>query len=989
MAAALKLAPLLWSHQKDAIRTIHAYLTDEGSRDTAALITLPTGTGKSGVIAWGVAQLPELKGHRLVITPWIALTHQLKEDIEQRFWTRLAAKDRPKSMPPVRPLPSSTRIDSVRGAEENTIYVATIAAISTLYNKCLTDGKDIASLFTRFDAVFVDEGHYEPAENWSKAIRALRLPAVLLTATPYRNDLKYFEIGAHRFRLAHHIAQEERFLRRPEFRVLDTADVATFATRLKALVGEEFPGDDGIRVIVRCKDAPTIRAMVAALKQLDEQAIGIHERFTNEGDLRRAVPQRDASGSARYWVHQNKLIEGIDDPSFKVVALFDSLRNGRAIVQQIGRVLRNPERTEENMKAIVVGRGDRDLEELWHAYMTYDREDLAESAATMSDLVDRLVDSQPLSFYLSGNYRVRIDLTSPSAWQTFAYALRTRVFRRLVEAPVTIDSVAAATASAWEGIDRTVFTIQRPDDKTAVLPYITVENSPLLRAATFIEPQFGYTTIRLSDDLLFLYDARGRVPRVVLESFAPLRASELTRLFPGTSSRISTVSLRNTDIGRQAARSRQVRAAAIDDLAPDLADYGYICTIAEGQTGEGDKRTRRYVGLSRARLTDHRATEGDFETYSSWLDDVEAEVRTTAQAASTFSRYATYAPVPADPSPVHVLLDIDQTGYARQEGSKTIPLELEDTAYEVSDGSFEIKVGDKTFSATLAWDGRGYELRSALQLERYEETVPDGRELVDAINEDQLLRVVPAEQGVIYSHGEFIAPRSLRAAAGILTVLQPVPRLATISTEKGATGVANDWEADSIFGVISALADSSNHVPEPEMAALLGSPDLLVCTDLGAEIADFMALKEDRVVFIHAKAASSASPLSASALHDVVSQAVKNLPYLQPFDETKPKTTYWTNDWKAKDNGRINRRRAGAYATGSEAWHQLRTVIANPQANREVWLVMGQALSVARLREELDKQRPAPQVLQIFSLLQTAWSATSQIGARLRIFCSP
>jgi superfamily II DNA or RNA helicase len=989
MAATLRLPALLWPHQKAAIKTIHGYLAEADTGGTAALITMPTGTGKSGVIAWSVTQLPELKRHRLVITPWTALTRQLREDIEERFWTRLSEKDKPKRMPPVQPLPPSTSIAKVADAEENTVFVATIAAISTLYNKCLTDGTDIARLFKGFGAVFVDEGHYEPAENWSKAIRALRLPAVLLTATPYRNDLKYFEIGAHRFRLPHHTAEEERFLRKPEFRVLHTTDVATFATRLKALVGQEFPGDDGVRVIVRCKDAPTIRAMVSALKQLGEEAIGIHERFADEGDFRKAVPQRDAPGSARYWVHQNKLIEGIDDPSFKVVALFDSLRNGRAIVQQIGRVLRNPARAEENMKAIVVGRGDRDLEEVWHAYMTFDREDLAESVATMSDLVDRLVDSQPLSFYLSGNYRVRIDLTSPSAWETFAYPLRTRVFRRVAEEPITIDSVAAATAAAWEAIDRTVFTIQRPDDKTAVVPYITVENSPLLRAATFIEPQFGYTALRLSGDLLFVYDARGRVPHAVLESFAPLRASELTRLFPGTSSRISTVSLRNTDIGRQAARSRHVRASAIDDLAPDLADYGYICTIAEGQTGEGAKRTRRYVGLSRARLTDHRATEGDFETYSSWLNGVEADVRGPAQAAATFSRYATYAPVPADPSPLHVLLDIDQTGYARQEAAKTFPLELEDTAYEVSDGSFEIYVGDKAFPATLAWDGRGYELQSALQLERYEETVPDGRELVDAINEDQLLRVVPAERGVIYSHGEFITPRSLRAAAGILTVLQPVPRLATISTEKGAIGVANDWEADSIFGVISALAVSSNHVPEPEMAALLGSPDLLVCTDLGAEIADFMALKADRVVFIHAKAASSVSPLSASALHDVVSQAVKNLPYLQPFDETKPKTAYWTNDWKAKDNGRISRRRAGTYTTGSDAWKQLRAVIANPQANREVWLVMGQSLSVARLREELDKQQPAPQVLQIFSLLQTVWSATSQIGARLRIFCSP
>jgi hypothetical protein len=432
-----------------------------------------------------------------------------------------------------------------------------------------------------------------------------------------------------------------------------------------------------------------------------------------------------------------------------------------------------------------------------------------------------------------------------------------------------------------------------------------------------------------------------------------------------------------------------VRAAAIEELAPDLADYGYVCTIAEGYTGSADRRARRYVGLSRARLTDYRSTEGDFAAYSEWLDEVEREVQSDSSAVSTFGRYATYAPVPNDPSPIHVLLDIDTSDFARREDGTTIPLDLEDTAYELEDGTFEIRVGGRGYPATLTWNGKAYELRSTLWFDRYEETIPDGRELINAINEDQLLRVVPADQGVIYSHGEFIAPRSLRAAAGILSVLNPVERLASISTEKGDTSQDNDWDEQSIFGIISALAADSNRAPEPAMAALLDSPDILICTDLGPEIADFMALKGDRVVLVHAKAASSPSPTSASALHDVVSQALKNLPYLQPFEETKPPTGYWTRPWKAADKGQIDRRRSGTYTNGSDVWKRLRAVIANPQSNREVWLVMGQALSVSRLRAELEKKKPAPQVLQIFSLLQTAWSATSQMGARLRIFCSP
>jgi superfamily II DNA or RNA helicase len=989
MATSLRLPAKLWPHQKTAIKTIYGYLVDESHDGAAALITMPTGTGKSGVIAWSVTRLPNLEGHRLVITPWVALTRQLTEDIGARFWESLSEGDRPKHMPAVRRLPRSSEIDTLAEITEPTVFVATTAAISMLANECRRQGDDIADKFKGFDCVLVDEGHYEPSEKWSEAIRALKLPTVLLTATPYRNDLKYFEIGECRYRFPHHDAQDERFLRKPEFRIIPTADPGAFATQLKSLVEGEFEGDESVRVIVRCKDAPTIQRMVVALQGLGESAIGIHETFESSESFKRAVPARGEEENTRYWVHQYKLIEGIDDPRFKVVALFDSLRNGRAIVQQIGRVLRNPTRDEDDMKAIVVGRGDRDLEQVWSGYMAFDQEEVAESVATMSDLVEKLLDSQPRSFYFGGNYRVRIDLTSPTAWRMFAFPLRARVFRSIGAVEMEIQELADLTADAWEGLDRSVFAIQRPDDKTAIVPYITAENSPLLRSGTFVEPEFGYTSLRLSGDILFVYDARGRIPAIILDSFAPLAASELTRLFPSGSSGLTSVSLQNTDIGKQAARSRQVRAAAIDSLAPDLADYGYVCTIAEGYIGAADKRARRYVGLSRARLTDFRTTEGDFAAYSEWLDEVEQDVRSDQPAVGTFGRYATYAPIPADPSPIHVLLDIDPRDFVKQEDDKVVQLDLEDTAYEVKDGAFEIPLAGASYGATLTWSGKGYELRSDLWLQNYVEKVPDGRELIHTINEDQLLRVVPADRGVIYSHGQFIAPRALKAAAGILSVLNPIERLATISTEKGTTALDNDWSEDSIFGVISALAADSGRAPEDAMAKLLGSPDLLICTDLGTEIADFVGLKDDRVVLIHAKASSTPAPASASALHDVVSQALKNLPYLQPFEETKPPTGHWMNPWRATDGGEISRCRAGTYTSSNDAWKQIRAVIANPQANREVWLVLGQALSVTRLQEELGKKKPAPQVMHIFSLLQTAWSATSQMGARLRIFCSP
>jgi site-specific recombinase XerD len=48
--------------------------------------------------------------------------------------------------------------------------------------------EDLLQLLATFDLILVDEGHYEPAVSWSKGVRELNRPTVLLSATPYRND---------------------------------------------------------------------------------------------------------------------------------------------------------------------------------------------------------------------------------------------------------------------------------------------------------------------------------------------------------------------------------------------------------------------------------------------------------------------------------------------------------------------------------------------------------------------------------------------------------------------------------------------------------------------------------------------------------------------------------------------------------------------------------------------------------------------------------
>jgi hypothetical protein len=56
---------------------------------------------------------------------------------------------------------------------------------------------------------------------------------------------------------------------------------------------------------------------------------------------------RKAHPNARFWLHQSKLIEGVDDPNFVAMALYDLMGNARQVIQQIGRMIRWKQRADK------------------------------------------------------------------------------------------------------------------------------------------------------------------------------------------------------------------------------------------------------------------------------------------------------------------------------------------------------------------------------------------------------------------------------------------------------------------------------------------------------------------------------------------------------------------------------------------------------------------------------------------------------------------
>src|ERR1051326_7615749 len=179
----------LWPHQRAAVETCQVYFKSKSKR--SALVHMPTGTGKTGVMAT-IATRRAQALPVLVICPSVALVHQLVDDFREQFWRKIGAD--PKWAPEKTPqlLPSTldhitAQISSGKG--ERIVVFATIQALQQIHGSAR-----YPQLRGLFGTVLFDEGHREPAPRWASAARDLGAPTILFSATPFRNDLKIFDV---------------------------------------------------------------------------------------------------------------------------------------------------------------------------------------------------------------------------------------------------------------------------------------------------------------------------------------------------------------------------------------------------------------------------------------------------------------------------------------------------------------------------------------------------------------------------------------------------------------------------------------------------------------------------------------------------------------------------------------------------------------------------------------------------------------------------
>ena len=834
-----------------------AYLTNE--TNGAALVCHPTGTGKTVVIA-GYSQCLSEVGTCLILTTRTAIRDQLARELGGNLYLdpdkfALAAINMPEkpvylikagadlrasaggiqrraiNLVPdtlrneliLRTKPTEGSGDSVLDWLENNsgVLIMTVSLLQTLKRN---DPIRYETLRSRIDTVIFDEGHYEPAASWSETIRALAAPTVLFTATPFRNDLRPFEIRRENIALlTYETASSQGHVRkvkvhgRQPLRSADRfcQDTLDFCEEMYGLSHEDWP-----RIIIHADTAPKIERLAKAFMERGMAVVAIHDTFSESASTpwkKKAVPLPQNT-AAQVWIHQYKLIEGIDDHRFCVLAFFDPLSNARSVIQQTGRIIRTAPGERQKTAHVLDHFGGR-IGQLWERFIDYDKgltPDLLAQNVTKY-YIERVREVLPDVEYINRSFRRKLQLESvENPVDEFLFDRRVTLrrttkdfsFETLVsEMEVQLDDGETLYERVYEG------------DDMAILVYARASTPEFLNTTYFIEIVNGARAIIALPDarLVAIADTSGTAPGLSdTTGLSRVAREDLQRLIsPGAVGRISAVSSLNTNLGNRVVRRRSISAPSIGAIPPGLDEHGHVLSnmtgfngdrprivddldvveietvpldavedqdlVAPGEVPAGDGSTpdiiRRYIGLTNATISE-AGEKLRLKALKAWVESLSEQMSAGTQTPGVFHRYATEEPGRIRNGLArNILVDLfeamDHYTFVSP-GKANVPLETDDlcvnrTGVETvkRDGEtiqvsrFTIKLNQVDYPLGVSFNIKSQRYRldsSEIDAAYSAEGALKDMPLCRFLNQKQAFNIIPDAPGLIYVHGRFYRP---------------------------------------------------------------------------------------------------------------------------------------------------------------------------------------------------------------------------------------
>ena len=391
--------------QREAHRAVREHFA---SSDDPAVIVIPVGCGKTGIIAtlpFGIAQ-----GRVLVITPNLTIRKGVTDalDIASRecFWTRTRVLSEFTAGPWTAVLdgPSANIHDCV----ESHFVVTNIQQLASQADRWLPQFPP-----DFFDMILVDEGHHAAAASWQKVFR--RFPnakVVSMTATPFRSDERPLQ-GDVIYRYSFARAMVNGFIKRVRSRsaapqelyftyrddtrrhsldeVLELREEAWFRRGValspecnrhiaEASINrcEAMRAETGLphQIIAAACSVDHARQVRAIYEECGYRAAEIHSDM--DPDQQEAVLERLRLGQLDCIVQVQMLGEGFDHPRLSIAAVFRPFRSLAPYIQFVGRVMRvvvQNEPDHPDNQAFVVSHVGLNNEARWNEFRELDLDD--------------------------------------------------------------------------------------------------------------------------------------------------------------------------------------------------------------------------------------------------------------------------------------------------------------------------------------------------------------------------------------------------------------------------------------------------------------------------------------------------------------------------------------------------------------------------------------------------------------------------------------
>jgi hypothetical protein len=512
--------------------------------------------------------------------------------------------------------------------------------------------------------------------------------------------------------------------------------------------------------------------------------------------------------------------------------------------------------------------------------------------------------------YVEGKFRKRIDLEQEDLSGDLRFPRTALVYE--TGGNFDLDEFRADVSALLEEEDRLQHRIAEVGDQCRYHLSLGLKQTPFLAQSLFQEASLQVTIYVAIGRRLYFYDSAGLWIDELENISKRIGPRALQSLLPEDSAdKITFLAVKNTDIGPIALRSRTLSARSLARSGVFMGEHMNVITRASGWAD----KTRRTIGFSRSRVHDGEGYSVMAQGFADWCKEVDDLIDRARRAAPVLMRFAVPAPIPADTTPVNILIDLQEVEEQFANETDSVTFDAESLCVDVipdvdpkpaAPFKFTLSINGTAHTIGITWNRRKrkYWLASST-LSRIKAKNDPKITLTKRLNQLQAFRIITSDCRHAYVDGAFYTldlnladPQG--AGRMVLDLITPVKGLADITSEKGSPHGQSlkTWRAGSLFRFIDDAMVKGR--PAPVFGSIFPA---FVCDDLGTEAGDFIGVDPDvtkqRVAFVVAKHEGGNAGVSASSFYEVSGQALKNLAYLKSDGQEVPgKPTKFDEKWK-------------------------------------------------------------------------------------------